>query len=267
MICALCEKEKGRLIDSHFIPSAAYPHVRGQGEYNGLSPIRVDSFKGTAAHNDKQVTMELLCRSCEDLFSKNGERIMGCLWATAEGFPFLEKLRSNGPCVTADAYQAYDASKLETEITQGLTYFAASVFWRAQVWKWGYEGDPYRKSLGDKYEAVFRKFLLGEGPLDAVRFILEVNTDEGMTAFMSFPTSTRYKGEISHVFTILGLRFNMYVGGTINNDTLATFKILNTNMLIYALSFRQSPAYSKLAEQVQNRVVPKGKLAKHSARG
>lgn len=266
MICALCKEEKGQLIDSHFIPSSAYKHVKGEGDYVGLSPIRIDSFKGTAAHNDKQVTMELLCFSCENLFSKNGEQIMGNLWATAQGFPFLQMLRKHEPLVTADAFRAYDVSKLDRQVAEGLVYFAASVFWRAQVWDWGYGGDPYKKSLGKKYETVFRRFLLGESPLDGVRFILEVNTDEGMTAFMSFPTSSRYDGEISHVFTILGLRFNMYVGGTINKELLAGFNILHTNMLIYALSFRASPAYSKLAEQVKNRVVAKGKLARRSDR-
>lgn len=260
MICALCKEEKGKLIDSHFMPAAAYPHVRGTEETGNGPPVLINLRRKSAIQTDKQVKRPLLCVECEDLFSKNGERRMGQLWATDSGFPLLDLLNSVAKHSKGERFDVYDSRLLDADIVESILYFAASIFWRAQVWDWGYEEDAYKRALGEHYESKFRGFLLGKEPLDNVLLLVDVNSDLDTSAVMSFPVSGRSGPDRRHSFSLLGLRFDMYVGRSISSVTRIPFEFHNTKVMFISSDLKKSAAFQKLAGRVQTEVEAKGKL-------
>ncbi|WP_144419438.1 hypothetical protein V3H56_12670 [Pseudomonas sp. MS646] len=260
MICGLCKKEKGKLIDSHFMPAAAYPHVRGTGETGNGPPVLINLRRKSAIQTDRQVKRPLLCTSCEDLFSKSGERIMGRLWATASGFPLLDLLNSEASISKGERFDMYDGRLLDAAVVSSIFYFAVSIFWRAQVWDWGYECDAYKRALGPHYELEFRRFLLGEGTLDNVLLLVDVNSDADTSAVMTFPTSGRIGADRLHTFSLLGLKFSMYVGRSISAVTRKPFEFHSAQIMFVASDHRKSAAFQKLAGRVQSEIEAKGKL-------
>lgn len=261
MICALCKEEKEALIDSHFMPAAAYPHVRGlKGEGNS-SPVLINIGKRSAFQTDKQVRQHLLCEVCEDLFSKNGEKKIGQLWATSSGFPLLDALNDKALVSRGDKFDTYDSRLLDQEIVKAVFYFAISIFWRAHVWKWGREGDAYRKALGDTYEARLRSFLLNGCELENVLLLVDVNSNRDTFSVMSFPTCRRIDTDRLHSFSLLGMKFSMYVGRAISEVVKAPFALHGTQVMFISSDLTKSPAFWKLAEKIQEKVVARGKLS------
>ncbi|MCD5970722.1 hypothetical protein [Pseudomonas quasicaspiana] len=261
MICALCGEEKGTLIVSHFMPAAAYQHIRGVEGSGNKSPVLINIQRGSAFQTDKQIKRPLLCNDCEVLFSTHGERLMGRLWATKSEFPLLEILNRDALLSLGERFTTYDSRLLDTTIVNAIFYFAVSIFWRAQVWDWGRDGDAYKRALGDIYEAKFREFLRFGGKLENVLVLVDVNSDADTASIMSFPTCGRIGGDKLHSFSLLGMRFTMYVGGSINAVTKAPFSFHGVQIMFLASNHRHSPAFHKLAEKVQRGVVAKGNLA------
>lgn len=68
MNCALCNEDHP-LINNHSTPSAAYAKIRGDDQVS-QSPINIDLSSRVAFSTDKQIQSPLLCKRCEDLFSK-----------------------------------------------------------------------------------------------------------------------------------------------------------------------------------------------------
>ena len=60
-ICKLCGKDS-ELQDSHLIPKAMYP------------PDAIWMNRTVSVQSNRQMKQYLLCKGCEDLFNKNGER-------------------------------------------------------------------------------------------------------------------------------------------------------------------------------------------------
>ncbi|WP_379555001.1 hypothetical protein [Pseudomonas sp. MD332_8] len=265
MVCALCKEEKGTLIDSHFMPAAAYQHVRGTEETGNGPPVLISLRRKSAIQTDKQIKRPLLCSDCEDLFSKKGERMMGQLWATASGFPLLDLLNSKATISKGERFDMYDGRLLDAGVVSSIFYFAMSIFWRAQVWDWGYEEDPYKRALGEHYESKFRKFLLGRETLDNVLLFVNVNSDSDTTAVMTFPLSGRSGADRLHTFSLLGFKFTMYVGRSISSATRAPFEIHKTQIMFVSSDLKKSASFQKLAVRVQLEVEAKGKLKTSSA--
>ncbi|WP_223504286.1 hypothetical protein [Pseudomonas sp. GL-RE-29] len=262
MICALCKQEKDKLIDSHFLPSAAYYQIRGVDELANEGPIHINIGKNSAFYTDRQIKKPLLCGDCEDLFSKNGERKMGELWATKFGFPLLELLRSRPVTTTDSGLNFYDGRTLDQHVVNAILYFAASIFWRAQVWDWGRDKDAYSRALGTKYELGFREFLLGKRKLENVLLLVDVNSHLKTSSMMSFPTCGRMRGDRVHSFSLLGIKFSMFVGRAISQRTKSPFEFYRTQVLFVASDHDKHPSHMKLAAQIQSNVVAKGKLAR-----
>ncbi|MDD1152688.1 hypothetical protein M5G25_30935 [Pseudomonas sp. TNT2022 ID357] len=259
MICALCLKEKETLINSHLIPAAAYAHVRGGTEAKNKSPVQINLHKKSAFHTDKQVQQPLLCSCCEDLFSRNGEKHAGKLWATRRGFPLLKLLESKALVVRGERFTTYDTRALDPAVVNSIFYLAVSVFWRASVWKWEGGGNGYSGAL-EGHEAEFRSFLLGEKELKNVLLFVNLNSNPHATAMLSFPSSGFNGEERYHVFNLLGMRFNMYVGSSISAVTRTPFDLLGVNTIFVSSDGLRSPAFEKLARRVQTNVVARGSL-------
>lgn len=260
MICGLCKEEKGKLIDSHFMPAAAYPHVRGTAETGNGPPVLINLRRKTAIQTDKQVKRPLLCSACEDLFSKNGEKRMGQLWATTSGFPLLVLLNSEAAISKGERFDMYDSRLLDAGVVNSIFYFAVSIFWRAQVWDWGYEEDAYKRALGAHHESEFRSFLLGKQSLDDVLLFVNVNSDPDTSAVMSFPISGWSGADQLHTFSLLGMKFTMYVGRSISSVTRAPFDTHQTQIMFVSADLKKSAAFQTLAGRVQSEVEARGKL-------
>lgn len=267
MICALCREEKGKLIDSHFMPAAAYPHIRGRDEPGNKSPVRINFWQKSAFHTDQQVKNELLCGDCEDLFSKKGERKLGALWATKSGFPLLSILQSEGLPTEGEGFCTYDSKLIDKGISESVFYFVISIIWRAHVWDWGWDRGGYNKALGEKYELLFRNFLLGRSPvLEEALLLVELNTDSKTSAVMRFPTAGRFENDRYHSFELLGMKFILYVGQKLSPNTKEPFVTLNTNTIFISADFRESDEFRRLARHVQSKITPRGNLAKRYER-
>ncbi|UVN46209.1 hypothetical protein [Pseudomonas mosselii] len=251
MICALCQQQTEKLINSHLLPAAAYVHVRGQRSGGNRSPFKIDFGKGMAGPTDKQVRQKLLCKVCEDLFSKNGEKHVGRLWATKTSFPILELLSQNATLITGERFSIYDGLKLGKATVDGVFYFAISVFWRAQVWDWGDVGDGYGRALGQHYSEKFRRFLLGLSDLRDVYLLVDLNTDNETHGMMSLPSCSKVGGERIHKFMVPGMQFFMYVGRSLSSITIAPFIYAKANTVFISSNFSVSPYFRRLAERVQ----------------
>lgn len=132
-ICALCKSEVDKLINSHLIPKAAYRPLRVNKNSSGSSPFTIHPKKRTFIQTDRQVAHDLLCTSCEQLFSRNGEKIMGTLWATQKNFQLLERLNDAEVLLDNPPKSFYSPLFLTETERNGLIYFCISILWRANV--------------------------------------------------------------------------------------------------------------------------------------
>ena len=261
--CRLC-KEPSNLIDSHLMPKSAYKASKSfvLGRRPELVTVRISS--GSAAYSDGQVTMKLLCKNCEDLFSKNGEKILGKNWATASGFPLLDEMKSSKPLAIGPKFSVYDTAAIDAATLNALFYFAISIFWRASVWDWGREQDRYVGALGAKYEKSFRDFLLGRDKLENVYMIISVNDSGNLNGLFSFPAVNKAAGVRFHIFDILGIKFTIFVGGHIHEDILKPFVSSGSNTLLISSPLEESQDFLALAKSLKTKVTARGRLLKET---
>jgi hypothetical protein len=261
--CRLCKAESS-LIDSHLIPKSAYKASKSfvQGARSEL--VSVNTSSGSAAFSDVQVTMKLLCKSCEDLFSKRGEKVLGTNWATASRFPLLETLKASKPLAIGSEFSVYPISAILPSTLDSLFYFAISIFWRASVWDWGRHQDRYVGALGAKYEKEFREFLLGCEPLRNVYMIISVNDSDNLNGLISFPVMNKTAGGKVHIFDVLGIKFTIFVGGHIHEDIMRPFVSAGSNVILITSSLEQSRDFLELAKILQAKVTARGRLLKET---
>jgi hypothetical protein len=107
----------------------------------------------------RPVKSHLLCRDCENLFSKKGEQWVIANMARPDSFPLYETINKATPVDEDDQIAIYRGSQIQGVALNKLVFFALSVFWKSAVHKWG-RGVP-RLALGP-YEEPIGKFLLGE---------------------------------------------------------------------------------------------------------
>lgn len=258
--CRLCQSE-AKLINSHLIPKAAYKFARDSPAEGGDPPVKIDTREGSANYTEKQVTNFLLCANCEDLFSKNGEKAMGRLWATHTDFPLLDLLARDAHIVTGERFSVYDPRKIDKAIRDALFYFAVSIFWRAHVWDWGRQTDSYRQALGTKYEFAFRQFLLGNAGLPSVKLMLILNDSSTLNGFISMPYAGKTNSCYIHNFDLLGIKFSLVVGGHPPAALEAAFAQFNSDIIFLSSDFESSPDFLQIARTIQRAVSPKGRLA------
>jgi hypothetical protein len=160
--------------------------------------------------SSRQFSGYLLCVECEDKFRTLGED-----WAVSQcysgrgKFPLRDhvleaKLVSEGPMG-----KFYAARSNPNINVAALTFFAASVFWRAAVrtWRLLKSGLPYRIALGP-YEEQFREYLLGEAPFPpSAALWVWVARHETPSRAATPPDSHRVGQCRIHFFDVPGVRF------------------------------------------------------------
>jgi len=255
-ICKLCMKDS-ELRDSHLIPKAAYKNAR-QDKNDRLALISIR--EGSAHYSDGQIKSYLLCVSCELLFSRKGEDVVGRSWARRDGFRLLDTLRGLKARWGGQRFLVYSPVDLDPALLDGLYYFAVSVFWRANVWNHGQKTDPYVGCLGERYEKKFRKFLLGQALLNNVKLIVSVNTTSDLNSIISLPSVRRLGGAKVHVFDVLGIRFSLIVGRELPDELTKPFQIFRSEILIISAALDTVPDFIETLKSVHEKVVARGNL-------
>jgi hypothetical protein len=153
----MCRNEK-KLCMSHLMSAGIYPLCEND-EREHVSVTR-EVMRPT----QKQTKAYLLCESCENNLSKNGEKYVLPLLSRFNG-PFLlhDRLVKQKPVELFHRESVYAAaSNSEIDVAK-LIHFGIGILWKASVHPFG-KGDRPRIDLGADSDAL-RLFLLGESPL------------------------------------------------------------------------------------------------------
>ncbi|MGA2150510.1 MAG: hypothetical protein ABSH49_36790 [Bryobacteraceae bacterium] len=182
----------------------------------------------------RQMWAHLLCRECEQRFSRNGEQ-----WVSENGFRgqgnfrLQSVLKNSTPVGRNQSSQYFGGNALQGVDMDQLCYFAASVFWRAAVHRWG--GEEYI-DLGPIYAEQFRRFLIGEAdfPANAVLVIHVSSADKPMEGAFA-PSGGKVLGTPYHQYTFFlpGMLFTLAVGGRIPSGLRAICAVRSPNRLIF----------------------------------
>ena len=220
-ICALCRRNDQELQDSHFLPAGVYRVTRDETQDNP-DPLK---FNDDAVFQDsKQVSDHLLCRECEERLNKNGEQwFLAHCWRKTQ-FRLGSLLDGASPTGSSPRIKLYHADQIPKLNIVALTYFAASMFWRASVHRWRMAGTESRGIALGPYEEQLRKFLMGETqfPPDCV---LWVSVPESITPFVGLsltPYGGRKDGYHRYKLLVLGVGFHFLVGRRIPPQARAT---------------------------------------------
>jgi hypothetical protein len=215
--CALCKYVR-ELRESHFLPSAVYKNMKVPGD---TSQVILDRKRSRI--EKKQIRTHLLCAECEDTFNKNGEAwVMGHGFHATGTFPLQNALKAAKPVAETDDGWAFSGVGVPDVRMDPLTYFAASVFWRASVHDWRCE--EYRLHFGDGYQEQFRQYLLGQAsfPCNAALIIDVFDATERLeigcqNLLVVSPPTFPYGGKVEgryckYEFDIPGVHFALFLG-------------------------------------------------------
>jgi hypothetical protein len=221
--CLLCRNVK-LLAESHFLPKAHYKLIRD-------APNGKSAFVGSKESVDttRQVKKYLLCDECEDRFNARGENWVQANSLTVDGeFQIRDALRTANAHGWAEVngrngvehisiYSGIGTRGIEID---RLTYFAASVFWRAAVTDWNICGRTLHRLQLGPYQTPLRDFLMDEGPFpeDAALIIFVASEDQPLRA-ACFPIGFKPDGRYyKYNFHIPGIGFVMSLGKRIPQE-------------------------------------------------
>ncbi len=210
--CKVCLRTAD-LQNSHLMPASLYKKARIPGASNPNPTLITE--KGTK-QTSRQIRNHVLCRDCEQLFSKNGENyVMTQVFdGNTKKFPLLDVLRTATPTWGGPEFVGYDLASTPAIDRDRLGYFALSVFWRASVHIWRERGEePVTLDLGSVYNETLRKYLLGQSafPPDVVLLIIACTDALSQDTFY-VPSLGSKNVERTYSFMAKGLNFLMIVG-------------------------------------------------------
>jgi len=173
-----------------------------------------------ATHTERfEVKQYLLCSSCEQRFSNNGESEVLRLVAPKlvprkpHEFPLLDRLTTKTRFHDADGLRAYEAKDVDVD-DEKFAYFALSLAWRASVASWELPGGQWTTMIDlGAHQEVLRRFLLGETlfPQD-IAIIMTVCTDEETRRNWIVPTRSPQEGCETIVFSSCGFLLRVWFG-------------------------------------------------------
>jgi len=237
--CHLCGNND-LLQVSHLLPKALYRFVRASHGGKG-NPDLVYSTKTNSWLSSRQVTANLLCLICEQLFNKNGEGwVLNQCYRGKGSFKLQDTLRNCPPLTQSPDSLTYTAAAIPSINVTQLVYFASSVFWRASVPAWQINDHELKViDLGPKYEKQFLEFLQGrEGfPSNAaLRVGVSPSQDPRELLLMIYPYGGRREGYHQYRFAIPGLRFDLFLGNAIPPALRERCILRSTGNLIFLTS-------------------------------
>lgn len=132
--CKLCGKLVEKLQKSHFIPKFVYKNMEQMKDKKYRLAIALKRKSIPLSH---QITKYHLCKECEDLFNKNGEKFFSekampkeiKLESMPDIFRELTKIHGNQNGMVYYGRVLFNEKKFREYIF----YFAVSIFWRATL--------------------------------------------------------------------------------------------------------------------------------------
>lgn len=247
--CALCLMHRP-LRDSHLLPAALYRLARDASDRN---PNPVIVTKAVASQRSAQISQYLLCGTCEDRFSRHGERHVLKNCARPSGFRLLDALTAAPALCEGSSWRVVDISGQSAVAGDHYLYFAASVFWRAAVASWNVNGRRIPSlSLGAGYQEQFRKYLLDGAPFPALaRMFVHAWTDAVDSTSIA-PTSSRVGGVYRHKFCIPGVGFTLFVGRSVPSRQNAGALNSTEGQFMWTSSSRSEPLLKGFAKQIRS---------------
>ena len=232
--CKLCLQDGVDLQKSHLHPAAIYGSMRGDPDNGNPNPWLITHHG--AVQTSRQECAHLLCSECEQRFSRCGES-----WVLANGlksdgtFPLAAILSSKRPADSdprTTTTKLYYASEIEEVDIAKLTYFAASMFWRASVYPWRTDRTVPVK-LGP-YAEDFRLFLMGARgfPANAALSVL-VREGNEIKHFTHEPLSEKISSVFTHRYAMPGFLFLLFVGKEIPETHRNTCFVRGNNNPLY----------------------------------
>jgi hypothetical protein len=240
--CKLCLRENQELQASHLIPAAMYERVCESGAKN---PNPVILTRKRVVQSSRQITTYLLCRECEQRFSKNGEEWMtGQVLDGKKDFPLLDRLKEGAPFRVGAAYEAYSGTAVGVD-TEKLAYFGLSVLWRASVAKWWISStETTAIDLGEHQEPI-RRFLLGEtGFPHDVLAIATVCTDFDSQGCFYPPCAVPQNPFRAYSLLTLGVSFRFFMGADVPPEFRAFCCVHSSDRRITVANHRESSHHS-----------------------
>jgi hypothetical protein len=160
----------------------------------------------------------LLCFDCEQRFNNKGEKWVLAMCRQQSGvFPLAESLALYTPFHSGDRTSLFRCDECQSMDAQKLIYFAASMFWRASIYRPPYEPIDNPVELGPLYEEQFRQYLLDLVPFprNAVLWVTVIPQDAAASFYIPPRRNKQVHGKkVMHAYTFAlpGIMFDLYVG-------------------------------------------------------
>ncbi len=179
-ICKLCLQDR-ELQKSHYLPKALYRLCRSDGKNPIIATSTVVEF------SQKQMWKPLLCKECEDLLNKRGEKYTLEMVHRGDRFSLLERIKLATQIGQNGNVPFYSGLQLGIE-TEKLGYFALSLAWRGAQGPWQtIEGHTTEVSLG-QFEEPIRQYLCGDSGWPANTVVIATTcTDFGSKNWITPP--------------------------------------------------------------------------------
>jgi hypothetical protein len=215
-ICRLCKEERP-LKSSHIESAGIFFRLREPSLPNP-NPVLVTRTK--MIQTSAQIQVPLLCDPCEQCFNERGEKwVLSKCRQSPSSFPLAETLSLCQPIASTDDTAIYRADDcIDVDVNQ-LIYFAASIFWRASVYRPPFDRRENPVRLGP-YEEEFRRFLrdLDAFPRKSALWVTVIPPDRATPVFLPpYGRKDSYEGVSCHCYTFSchGLTLDLFLGKTI----------------------------------------------------
>jgi hypothetical protein len=236
--CKLCLSEAA-LQQSHYLGKALYRLSSDDGEL----PILISP--DLVIQDQKQIKDYVLCRSCEQRFTKMGEDYLMRMVNRKDGFRIMDLIRANPMRRTEGEYTVYRAADMGID-TDTLAYFALSVIWRggAHIWR-TFEGRATGGLQLGHHEERLRRYLLGTDPYpQGVIVKISVACDNASQNCSMFPRINPDQPDAtSFTFMTRGIWFDVIVGDNLPAYMYRNCCVSSPERLIFVGDFDRFVTY------------------------
>ncbi len=249
--CKLCLNEAD-LQQSHYLGRALYRLSSDDGE----SPILMSP--DLVIQDQKQIKDYVLCRNCEQRFTKMGEDYVMRMISRKDGFRMMELIRANPIRRTEGEYTVYCAAHMGID-TDALAYFALSVIWRggAHIWR-TFEGRATGGLQLGHHEERLRRYLLGTDPYPrGVVVKVSIACDNASQNSAIFPRSNPdQRDATAFTFMARGIWFDVAVGDSLPAYMYRNCCVRSPEKLLFVGDFDRFVAY-EIAQSKQTARIDK----------
>lgn len=212
--CRLCHSPSDLQI-SHLIPKSTYKQL-DRSRSSNPHPVWITADRSWVS--SKQIADQLLCAECEQRFHRNGEA-----WVLKNGFrqpdrfELLEMLATlqplNLPIRGVKVVQARQNPAIRID---HLTYFAASIIWRAAAHRWSIDGHVLKAlDIRTDHMEQLAAFLLSRTPFppEAHLWVTVSSTlRDAERRLACLPHGGYSDGHYSFRFSVPGIHFSLFFG-------------------------------------------------------